>query len=100
VGPLADVRDRLQTGRRLRIGLAAPDEDDLRGALREVAGIPGVLGAELVDGGLEAHVGEGLADHELLRQLVEKGFRVRTFAPATGALASAFLRLTEPEDEG
>lgn len=98
-GPLAEVRDRIQAGRRLRIGLADPSDEKLRGALREVAGTAGVLGAEIVDGGLEAHVGDGFAEHELLRQLVEKGFAIRMFAPATGALADVFLRLTEPEAE-
>jgi ABC-2 type transport system ATP-binding protein len=99
VGPLAEIRDRIQAGRRLRIGLADPSPEHLRTALREVVETEGVVGAEIRDSGVEATVGEGFADQDLLRHLVTRGVAVRTFAPAAGALADAFMRLTAPEGE-
>jgi ABC-2 type transport system ATP-binding protein len=95
-GPLADIRGRIRSGRRFRIGLADPAPETLRTALATVAARDGVLGVDLVDDGLEVQVGDEVREHELLRGLVVEGFAVRSFAPATGALSDVFMHLTGP----
>src|SRR5205807_8982236 len=80
-GPLAEIRGRIRSGRRFRIVLADPARETLRAALTAVAGSDGVLGADLVDDGLEVQVGDDVREHELLRRLVVDGFAVRSFGP-------------------
>lgn len=98
-GPMADVRSRVATGRRLRIELVTPDDDSLLAAEKAMRDRPGVIAIEFVEDGLQVAVEEGFADQELLSDLVRQEIAVRSFAPVTGDLAEAFLRLTGPEGE-
>ena len=97
-GPMSDVRNKVLAGRRLRVELVDADDVKLYAAREQVTDRTGVIGAELVDGALEIAVEEGFADQDLLLDLVKAGVAVRSFAPVTGDLAEAFMRLTSPSD--
>jgi hypothetical protein len=58
-----------------------------------------VIGVDFVDDGLQIVVEEQFADQDLLSDLIRRGIAVRSFAPVTGDLAEAFLRLTGPETQ-
>jgi ABC-2 type transport system ATP-binding protein len=98
-GPMADVRNRVLTGRRLRVELVDSDEVKLLAARDRVKNRPGVISVEVASGSLEVAVEESFADEDLLTELVRAGVAVRSFAPITGDLAEAFMRLTGPTVE-
>jgi ABC-2 type transport system ATP-binding protein len=95
-GPMMDVRNRVLVGRRLRVELVDADDIKLFAARDQVVDRPGVIEVQLVENGLEVAVEEEFADQELLMALVQAGVAVRSFAPVTGDLADAFMRLTGP----
>ena len=97
VGPKADVLRRVSSGRRLRVELAGAG--DLAAARTRVEGHPGVIGVDVVEGALEVAVREDLANHRLLRDLVQSGLEVEAFAPIAGSLSDVFLRLTGSGEE-
>jgi ABC-2 type transport system ATP-binding protein len=99
-GPMLDVRNRVIAGRRLRVELFDADDVKLLSARDRVKDRPGVIEVEIVDGGLEVAVEETFADQELLGELVRAGVAVRSFAPVTGDLTEAFMRLTGPSSQG
>ncbi|HEY4026209.1 MAG TPA: ABC transporter ATP-binding protein [Candidatus Dormibacteraeota bacterium] len=99
VGPKADVLRRAATGRRVRIELADADEARIEAARERLDGQAGVLAVEAEDGVLEVSLGEELAQHRLLRDLVEAGFDVAAFTPVAGSLSDVFLGLTGTEEE-
>jgi ABC-2 type transport system ATP-binding protein len=94
VGPMADVRDRVAAGRRLRVDLVSPDGDSLLHVTELVSGRQGVVDAQVVDDHVELVVADAFEDHELLAILVNKGLKVRSFAVIEGDLSEAFMRLT------
>ena len=98
-GPMSDVRNRVLAGRRLRVELVDADDVKLYAARDQVADRAGVIEAELVEGCLEIAVEDDFADQDLLLDLVQAGVAVRSFAPVTGDLAEAFMRLTAPAPE-
>ena len=98
-GPMMDVRNRVIAGRRLRVELFDADDVKLLSARDHIVGRPGVIEVEVADGGLEVAVEETFADQELLGELVRAGVAVRSFAPITGDLSEAFMRLTGPAGE-
>jgi ABC-2 type transport system ATP-binding protein len=100
VGPKADVLGRAATGRRVRIELANADEARLAAARARLEGSAGVAGVATEGGVLEVAIGEDLAQHRLLRDLVEAGFDVDAFTPVAGSLSEVFLRLTGAEEDG
>jgi ABC-2 type transport system ATP-binding protein len=98
-GPMADVRNQVRSGRRLRIELVDSEAESLLAAEKAIRGRLGVIGVDFVDDGLQIAVEEQFADQDLLSDLIRQGIGVRSFAPVTGDLAEAFLRLTGPEAE-
>jgi ABC-2 type transport system ATP-binding protein len=98
-GPLADVRNRVLAGRRLRVELVDTDDLKLHDVSDRIKGRTGIIEVELVDGGLEVSVEDDFADQDLLIELVRAGVAVRSFAPVTGDLSEAFMRLTGPGSE-
>jgi ABC-2 type transport system ATP-binding protein len=98
-GPMADVRNRVLAGRRLRVELVDTDEVKLLAARQRVQDRAGVISVKLVENGLEVAVEDGFADQDLLMDLVQAGVAVRAFAPVTGDLSEAFMRLTGPVEE-
>jgi ABC-2 type transport system ATP-binding protein len=98
-GPMADVRNQVRSGRRLRIELVDSEAEALLAAERAIRGRLGVIGVDFVDDGLQIVVEEQFADQDLLSDLIRQGIAVRSFAPVTGDLAEAFLRLTGPETQ-
>jgi ABC-2 type transport system ATP-binding protein len=96
LGTMAEVRDKVLTGRRLRIEQSGDEADlyRLEAALRE---IPGVLTVEILGDRIEVAVADPIDDPELLTQLIGQGFRIRSFAPIPGDLSEAFMRLTGSE---
>jgi len=94
VGPMADVRDRVASGRRLRVDLVQPDEDSLLHVTELVRNREGVVDAQVIDDHVELTVNDAFADHELLALLVNKGLKVRSFGVVEGDLSEAFMRLT------
>ena len=96
-GPMADVRNQVRSGRRLRIELVDSEAESLLAAEKAIRGRLGVIGVDFVDDGLQIVVEEQFADQNLLSDLIRLGIAVRSFAPVTGDLAEAFLRLTGPE---
>jgi ABC-2 type transport system ATP-binding protein len=98
-GPMADVRNQVRSGRRLRIELVDGEAESLLAAEKAIRGRMGVIGVDFVDDGLQIAVEEQFADQDLLSDLIRQGIAVRSFAPVTGDLAEAFLRLTGPEAE-
>jgi len=93
-GPMSEVRNQVLTGRRLRVEVVDPDEVKLLAARDQIEGRPGVITVELVEDGLEVAVEEAFQDQDLLMELVRAGVAVRSFAPVTGDLSEAFMRLT------
>jgi ABC-2 type transport system ATP-binding protein len=98
-GPMADVRNRVLAGRRLRVELVDSDQVKLLAARDRIKDRPGVISVEVASGSLEVAVEESFADQDLLTELVRAGVAVRSFAPITGDLAEAFMRLTGPTAE-
>jgi ABC-2 type transport system ATP-binding protein len=94
VGPMADVRDRVAAGRRLRVDLVHPDDDALLHVAELVKNQEGVVDALVLDGHVELTVTDAFEDHELLALLVRKGLKVRSFGVVEGDLSEAFMRLT------
>jgi ABC-2 type transport system ATP-binding protein len=94
VGPMADVRDRVAAGRRLRVDLVKPDDDSLLHVTELAQGREGVVDAQVVDDHIELVVSDAFEDHELLALLVGKGLKVRSFAVIEGDLSEAFMCLT------
>jgi ABC-2 type transport system ATP-binding protein len=99
VGPLADVRDQVvSTGRRLRVELTDPSDENLRAAAEVIRGRAGVRDVRVIGSHLELSVLQDLPDDELLSSLIMEKIKVRSFAPIAGDLSDAFMRLTaEPE---
>ena len=93
-GPMSDVRNQVLTGRRLRVELVDPDDVKLLAARDQIDGRRGVISVQLVEDGLEVAVEDGFKDQDLLIELVRAGVAVRSFAPVTGDLSEAFMRLT------
>jgi ABC-2 type transport system ATP-binding protein len=98
-GPMAEVRNRVLSGRRLRVELVDSDEIKLLAARDRVKDRPGVISVDVVESSLEIAVEESFADQELLTELVRAGVAIRSFAPVTGDLSEAFMRLTGPAVE-
>lgn len=96
-GPLAEVREAVSSGRRLRIELADPGDEALARAEQILAGHPGVISVERLPGHIEVRASESLADDELLAVLVNERVRVRSFAVVPGDLSEVFMRLTEEQ---
>lgn len=96
-GPLAEVREAVSSGRRLRIELADPGEEALARAEAILSAHPGVISVERLPGHIEVRASEALADDELLAVLVGERVRVRSFAVVPGDLSEVFMRLTEEE---
>ena len=96
-GPLAEVREVVSSGRRLRIELADPGDEALARAEQILAGHPGVISVERLPGHIEVRASESLADDELLAVLVNERVRVRSFAVVPGDLSEVFMRLTEEQ---
>ncbi len=99
VGPMADVRDRVVAGRRIRIQLAGEEEDQLRAAEEVAREATGVVGVRVLGDALEVTVSEPFSDHELLARLVRKQVPVRSFATIEGDLSEAFMRLTGAKED-
>jgi len=101
VGPKADVLRRVRPGRRIRVVILAAGEATLRSAQRLVEQRSGVAGVELVEDALEVAVEDGFPNHLMLRDLVQAGYDVDSFAPVPENLTDVFMRLTgsgsEPE---
>ena len=93
-GPMSDVRNQVLTGRRLRVEVVDPHEVRLLAARDQIDGRRGVISVQLVEDGLEVAVEDGFKDQDLLIELVRAGVAVRSFAPVTGDLSEAFMRLT------
>jgi len=96
-GPMAEVRDAVVSGRRLRVELADSGEEEMARAeaiLREHAGI---LEVERLPDHLEVMVGPQVVDDDLLALLVERKLRVRSFAVIPGDLSEVFMRLTKDQ---
>ncbi len=100
LGPMAQVRDRVVAGRRLRIELVVAEESAMRAAEEVLAGHPGVLAVDLLGDHIEITVGDGFEDADLLAHLVHSKVPVRAFAVVAGDLSEAFMRLTGPGEEG
>src|SRR5207244_502443 len=96
VGPMSDVRNRVTSGRRLRVDLVDSDDEKLMTALKVIEQRLGVVTVSVVDQHLEVAVDETFPDQELLGELVRADIGVRSFAPITSDLSEAFMRLTEP----
>ena len=98
-GPISDVRNQVLTGRRLRVEVVNADEVKLLAARDQIEGRRGVISVDLVEDGLEVAVEDAFQDQDLLIELVRAGVAVRSFAPVTGDLSEAFMRLTGPPAE-
>ncbi len=96
VGPMEQIRDRVVTGRRLRIDLVTPDEPTMRKAEEVLKDRAGVLVVDLLGDHIEVTVEEQVQDSELLAFLIRRKLPVRSFAPVAGDLSEAFMRLTGP----
>lgn len=99
VGPKDHVLRRAASGRRLRVDLFEADDVKVRAARQKIEDRGDVAGVEIVEGGLEVAVGDGFADHQLLRDLVQAGFEVRSFTPIAVSLSDVFMRLTGLDEE-
>jgi ABC-2 type transport system ATP-binding protein len=100
VGPMEQIRDRVVTGRRLRIDLVTPDEPTMRKAEEVLKDRAGVLVVDLLGDHIEVTVEEQVQDSELLAFLIRRKLPVRSFAPVAGDLSEAFMRLTGPSGPG
>ena len=93
-GPMAEVRDAVVTGRRLRVELADGQETEMARAEEVLRHHDGVIEVTRLPGHLEVAVSEAVVDDDLLALLVERKLRVRSFAVIPGDLSEVFLRLT------
>jgi ABC-2 type transport system ATP-binding protein len=96
VGPVTDVRNQVTSGRRLRVDLVDSEDEKLLAAQRAIRERLGVVEVSIVEQHLEVTVEDSFPDQELLGELVRADVGVRSFAPVTGDLSEAFMRLTEP----
>lgn len=99
VGPKAKVMRRVKGGRRIRIEIVAADDGTLRSAQERIEERGGVTRVDAVEQGLEVVVEEGFANHLLLRDLVQGGYDVDSFAHVEANLTDVFMRLTGPDSE-
>ncbi len=97
VGPMAEVRNRVVAGRRIRIELAEPGELALRSIEDVILERAGVLAVHVLSDHLEVTVAEEFPDQDLLSFLVRKKIQVRAFARIPGDLSEAFMHLTTAE---
>jgi len=96
-GPMAEVRDAVVSGRRLRISLADHGEEELARAEELLRSHDGVIDVSRLPDHLEVAVTESVVDDDLLALLVGRKVRVRSFAVIPGDLSEVFLRLTRDE---
>ena len=96
-GPMAEVRDAVVSGRRLRIELADPSEEELVRVEEILRSDEGVLEVARLPDHLEVAVSERVVDDDLLALLVGRKVRVRSFAVIPGDLSEVFMRLTRDE---
>ena len=96
-GPMGEVRDAVVSGRRLRIELADPSEEELARVEQIIRAEPGVIDVVRLPAHLEVAVSEQVVDDDLLAVLVGRKVRVRSFATIPGDLSEVFLRLTRDE---
>jgi len=96
-GPMAEVRDAVVSGRRLRISLADHGEEEMARAEELLRGHEGVIDVARLPDHLVVAVGESVVDDDLLALLVDRKVRVRSFAVIPGDLSEVFLRLTRDE---
>jgi ABC-2 type transport system ATP-binding protein len=96
-GPMAEVRDAVVSGRRLRISLADHEEEELARAEEILRSHEGVIDVARLHDHLEVAVAESVIDDDLLALLVGRKVRVRSFAVIPGDLSEVFLRLTRDE---
>ena len=96
-GPMAEVRDTVVSGRRLRIELADQGEEEMARAEAILTEHQGVLNVERLPDHLEVAVSQQVVDDDLLALLVERKLRVRSFAVIPGDLSEVFMRLTRDE---
>jgi ABC-2 type transport system ATP-binding protein len=96
-GPMAEVRDAVVSGRRLRISLADNGEEEMARAEELLRGHDGVLEVARMPDHLVVAVTESVVDDDLLALLVARKVRVRSFAVIPGDLSEVFLRLTRDE---
>ena len=96
-GPMAEVRDAVVSGRRLRISLADHEEEELARAEEILRSHEGVIDVARLHDHLEVAVAESVVDDDLLALLVGRKVRVRSFAVIPGDLSEVFLRLTRDE---
>ncbi|MCC6483697.1 MAG: ABC transporter ATP-binding protein [Armatimonadetes bacterium] len=91
-GPVRDITAALQEGRKIHIRVLERQEE----ALAEIAEMPGVASAAAQDGRLiVTYTGPQDSEHEIVKRLVQAGFRVLSFSPAEMNLEDAFMRLTK-----
>jgi ABC-2 type transport system ATP-binding protein len=93
-GSMAQVRDVVAGGRRLRVELADGSEEELARAEEILRGVAGVVAVARMPGHLEVAISESVIDDDLLALLVERKVRVRSFAVIPGDLSEVFMRLT------
>jgi ABC-2 type transport system ATP-binding protein len=96
-GPMAEVRDAVVSGRRLRISLADHEEEELARAEELLRSHEGVVDVVRLQDHLEVSVAESVVDDDLLALLVGRKVRVRSFAVIPGDLSEVFLRLTRDQ---
>ena len=96
-GPMAEVRDTVVSGRRLRISLADHGEEEMARAEELLRGHEGVIDVVRLPDHLVVAVAETVIDDDLLALLVSRKVRVRSFAVIPGDLSEVFLRLTRDE---
>jgi len=96
-GPMAEVRDAVVSGRRLRISLADHEEEELARAEELLRSHEGVIDVVRLQDHLEVSVAESVVDDDLLALLVRRKVRVRSFAVIPGDLSEVFLRLTRDQ---
>jgi ABC-2 type transport system ATP-binding protein len=96
-GRMAEVRDAVVSGRRLRIELADPDEEEMVRAEQLLGSHEGVIAVARMPDHLEVAVSESIVDDDLLALLVGRKVRVRSFAVIQGDLSEVFMRLTRDE---
>ncbi len=96
-GPMAEVRDAVVTGRRLRVALADTEEEEMARAEGLLRSHEGVLDVIRLPDHLEVAVTQSVVDDDLLALLVGRKVRVRSFAVIPGDLSEVFLRLTRDQ---
>jgi ABC-2 type transport system ATP-binding protein len=102
VGPMAEVRDKMISGRRLRVEVLVNTDLEMARVAEAIRETPGVSDVRVLGDALEVAVEETFEDEKLLAALISREVKVRSFAPIAGDLSEAFLRLTgnsEPEPE-